>query len=115
MIDTYTLLKKIYKIPDEIYCRNLESYVECLQMREFLQQPVRRLSLGQRMRAEFCAALLHGPALLFLDEPTIGLDIVVKKQIREMIRRINEERKITVLLFQGSPFGGISVQDSLSG
>lgn len=98
VIDTYTLLKKIYKIPDEIYCRNLESYVECLQMREFLQQPVRQLSLGQRMRAEFCAALLHGPALLFLDEPTIGLDIVVKKQIREMIRRINEERKTTVLL-----------------
>lgn len=96
--DTYTLLKRIYKIPDEIYFRNLETYVECLQMKEFLHQPVRQLSLGQRMRAELCAALLHDPALLFLDEPTIGLDIVVKRQIREMIRRINQERGITVLL-----------------
>lgn len=64
----------------------------------FLNQPVRQLSLGQRMRAELCAALLHDPKLLFLDEPTIGLDIVVKKQIREMIRKINRERKTTVLL-----------------
>lgn len=96
--DTYTLLKKIYKIPDAVYLRNLETYVECLQMKDFLHQPVRQLSLGQRMRAELCAALLHDPELLFLDEPTIGLDIVVKRQIREMIRKINQERKITVLL-----------------
>ena len=72
--------------------------MECLQIRDFLNQPVRQLSLGQRMRAELCAALLHDPKLLFLDEPTIGLDIVVKKQIREMIRKINRERKTTVLL-----------------
>ncbi len=98
VIDTYTLLKKIYKIPDKTYDRNLESYTECLQMKEFLHQPVRQLSLGQRMRAELCAALLHDPALLFLDEPTIGLDLVVKKQIREMIRRINQERNTTILL-----------------
>lgn len=96
--DTYTLLKKIYKIPEEVYRRNLERYTECLQMKEFLLQPVRQLSLGQRMRAELCAALLHDPEILFLDEPTIGLDIVVKKQIREMIRQINQERKVTVLL-----------------
>ena len=98
VIDTYTLLKRIYKIPDEIYSRNLDSYLECLQIRDFVHQPVRQLSLGQRMRAELCAALLHDPRLLFLDEPTIGLDIVVKKQIREMIRKINRERKTTVLL-----------------
>lgn len=98
VIDTYTLLKKIYRIPEEVYRRNLEMYVEYLQMTEFLSQPVRQLSLGQRMRAELCAALLHDPQILFLDEPTIGLDIVVKKQIREMIRKINQERKVTVLL-----------------
>lgn len=98
VIDTYTLLKKIYKIPDEVYCQNLDLYVKCLQINDFLHQPVRQLSLGQRMRAELCAALLHNPELLFLDEPTIGLDIMVKKQIREMIRKINQERKTTVLL-----------------
>lgn len=96
--DTYTLLKKIYKIPENTYRQNLKRYTECLQMEEFLHQPVRQLSLGQRMRAELCAALLHDPKLLFLDEPTIGLDIVVKKQIREMIRKINEERGVTILL-----------------
>lgn len=98
VIDTYTLLKKIYKIPDAAYRENLETYTECLQMKDFLLQPVRQLSLGQRMRAELCAALLHDPKILFLDEPTIGLDIVVKKQIREMIRRINQTRQVTVLL-----------------
>lgn len=98
VIDTYKLLKKIYKIPDTVYRQNLESYTEYLQMKEFLYQPVRQLSLGQRMRAELCAALLHDPEILFLDEPTIGLDIVVKKQIREMIRKINRERKATILL-----------------
>lgn len=98
VIDTYTLLKKIYRIPEEVYQRNLEAYTECLQMKEFLYQPVRQLSLGQRMRAEMCAALLHEPEILFLDEPTIGLDIVVKKQIREMIRQINREKNVTILL-----------------
>lgn len=98
VIDTYTLLKKIYKIPEYMYQQNLETYTERLQMQEFLQQPVRQLSLGQRMRAELCAALLHNPQILFLDEPTIGLDIVVKKQIREMIGQINKEREVTILL-----------------
>lgn len=98
VIDTYMLLRKIYKIPDHIYQENLKTYTERLQMQEFLHQPVRQLSLGQRMRAELCAALLHNPEILFLDEPTIGLDIVVKKQIREMVRQINQEKKVTLLL-----------------
>lgn len=80
VVDTYTLLKKIYKIPEDSYRRNLDAYTECLQMKDFLTQPVRQLSLGQRMRAELCAALLHDPEILFLDEPTIGLDIVVKNR-----------------------------------
>ena len=67
-------------------------------MDEFINQPVRQLSLGQRMRAELCAALLHNPQILFLDEPTIGLDIVVKKQIREMIKLINHTNHTTVIL-----------------
>lgn len=98
VIDTYRLLKKIYRIPETIYQQNLEKYTEYLQMKEFLYQPVRQLSLGQRMRAELCAALLHDPEILFLDEPTIGLDIVVKKQIREIIRKINREKEVTILL-----------------
>ena len=81
VIDTYTLLKKIYKIPDEVYCRNLDLYVKCLQIKDFLHQPVRQLSLGQRVRAELCAALLHNPELLFLDEPTI--EEIVEKYYRE--------------------------------
>lgn len=98
VIDTYLLLKKIYKISEEEFEYNLKYYVSELDMDSFLHQPVRQLSLGQRMRAELCAALLHNPKILFLDEPTIGLDIVVKKQIRLMINKINRERNVTILL-----------------
>lgn len=98
VIDTFKLLKKIYKIPNTIFDFNINRYINYLQIDDFLNQPVRQLSLGQRMRAEICAALLHNPQILFLDEPTIGLDIVVKKQIREMIKKINEENGVTVLL-----------------
>lgn len=98
VIDTYLLLKKIYKISEEEFEYNLKYYVSELDMDSFLHQPVRQLSLGQRMRAELCAALLHNPRILFLDEPTIGLDIVVKKQIRLMINKINRERNVTILL-----------------
>ena len=98
VIDTFALFKKIYKIPENVYQSNLEKYTEILGMKEFINQPVRQLSLGQRMRAELCAALLHNPQIIFLDEPTIGLDIVVKKQIREMIKLINQENNTTVIL-----------------
>ncbi len=96
--DTFKLLKKIYKISDEMYERNLKTYGDLLGLYDFIDQPVRQLSLGQRMRADLCASLLHDPEILFLDEPTIGLDVVVKKQIREMIRQINVEKGVTIIL-----------------
>ncbi len=98
VIDTYRLLKRIYRIPDEVYQENLEKYGQILGLNEFINQPVRQLSLGQRMRADMCASLLHNPEILFLDEPTIGLDVVVKKQIRDMIKDINQKRGTTVIL-----------------
>lgn len=96
--DTFKLLKKIYKIPDDVFQENVNTYCKILGIDEFINQPVRQLSLGQRMRADICASLLHNPKILFLDEPTIGLDVVVKKQIRDMIRKINKEKGITVIL-----------------
>ncbi len=96
--DTFKLLKKIYKIPDKVYEENVKTYGTLLGVEEFIIQPVRQLSLGQRMRADLCASLLHDPKILFLDEPTIGLDVVVKKQIREMIRDINKQKGVTVIL-----------------
>lgn len=96
--DTFQVLKRVYKIPEEIYRNNLEKYAEILGAEEFLKQPVRQLSLGQRMRAELLAILLHDPRILFLDEPTIGLDVAVKKQIRSLLRAINRETGATILL-----------------
>lgn len=96
--DTFKLLKKIYKVPEEIYLRNLGLFKEYLDLEGIWNQPVRQLSLGQRMRAEIAAAILHNPELLFLDEPTIGLDIVAKRQIREFILRLNRDYQTTVLL-----------------
>lgn len=98
VIDTYQLLKRIYKISDETYNENINTYGDILGVCEFINQPVRQLSLGQRMRADLCASLLHNPKILFLDEPTIGLDVVVKKQIREIIREINRKKGVTVIL-----------------
>jgi ABC-2 type transport system ATP-binding protein len=98
VVDTYKLLKKIYRIPDDVFAENLKSFGSVLGIEEFYNQPVRQCSLGQKMRADLCASLLHNPKILFLDEPTIGLDISVKKQIREMIKRIRDERGVTVVL-----------------
>lgn len=96
--DTFLLLKKIYKISDETFNKNMDIFEERLQIKSFYKQPVRQLSLGQRMRADIAASLIHDPDILFLDEPTIGLDVVVKKQIREFIKEINHERNVTVIL-----------------
>lgn len=98
VIDSYQLLKDIYKIPTNVYQNNFELLTETLELKELLNTPVRQLSLGQRMRCEMGAALLHDPKILFLDEPTIGLDAVSKKAVRNFIKTINQEKQVTVIL-----------------
>ena len=97
VIDSLEVLKAIYRIPDPLFNHNLGMFRKILDLDSFLESPVRSLSLGQRMRAELCAAFLHNPALLFLDEPTIGLDVVAKERIREFIRHLHHEGT-TILL-----------------
>lgn len=97
VIDSFELLKAIYRIPEELYQANLKRFTEMLQMESFLQQPVRQLSLGQRMRADIVAALLHSPKIVFFDEPTIGVDVVGKETIRQFIRELNEKDNITMI------------------
>lgn len=96
--ETFSLLKEMYSIEDTIYRKNLDMFIELLEMKSFLNKPTRQLSLGQRMRADLCAALLHNPEVLFLDEPTIGLDVSVKENIRKFILEVNNERKTTIIL-----------------
>jgi len=98
VIESLNLLKHIYKIPDQQFSTNLKEFEEMLELTPFLDTPVRSLSLGQRMRSDLCAALLHNPDLLFLDEPTIGLDVIAKERIRIFIRHINKVRRTTVIL-----------------
>ena len=98
VIESLDLLQHIYHVPPDRFRRNLNTFRELLELDAFLQTPVRSLSLGQRMRADLCAALLHDPILLFLDEPTIGLDVVAKERIRQFIQYINRERGTTIIL-----------------
>jgi len=98
VIESLELLQPMYRVPADRFKRNLDEFVGLLEMSEFINQPVRMLSLGQRMRADLCAALLHEPRLVFLDEPTIGLDVVAKERIRQFILHMNRERGVTVLL-----------------
>jgi len=98
VIESLDLLQHIYQIPPDRFRQNLAEFRELLELDPFLNTPVRSLSLGQRMRADICAALLHDPALLFLDEPTIGLDVIAKERMRQFIRHINSQRSVTVLL-----------------
>jgi ABC-2 type transport system ATP-binding protein len=98
LVESFELLRAIYSIPEDRYQRNLKRFIEILEMEPFLRTPVRQLSLGQRMRGDFAAALLHGPKIVYLDEPTIGLDVIAKEAIREFVRHINEERGTTVIL-----------------
>jgi ABC-2 type transport system ATP-binding protein len=96
--ESFDLLRAIYRIPADRYRANLKRFREILELDEFLRTPVRQLSLGQRMRGDLAAALLHDPPVLFLDEPTIGLDVVAKERIREFLRAANREREVTILL-----------------
>jgi ABC-2 type transport system ATP-binding protein len=96
--DSYELLGRIYRVPRRTYATNLERLVELLDLGSLLDQPVRQLSLGQRMRGDIAAALLHDPKIIYLDEPTIGLDVVSKAKLREFLRELNTERGTTILL-----------------
>lgn len=98
ILDSYGLLKEIYRIPDADYRQRLKELTEALQLENLLRTPLRQLSLGQRMRAELCGSLLHRPGLLFLDEPTIGLDAVSKLALRDFLRWENREHGTTILL-----------------
>lgn len=98
VIDSFELLKEIYSIATPDYKRTLEELTELLQLQEILRTPTRQLSLGQRMRCEIAASLIHNPKLLFLDEPTIGLDAVSKLAVREFIKKQNAEHGTTVIL-----------------
>lgn len=96
--DTFDLLRDIYKINNNEYQKTKEELVNLLDIKDIIKQPVRSLSLGQRMRCEIAASLLHKPEILFLDEPTIGLDTTSKKIVREFIKKINKEQKVTIIL-----------------
>lgn len=98
VIESFQLLRKVYRVPEQEFKKRLDELVERLELQDLLNRPVRKLSLGQRMRCELVAALLHNPSILFLDEPTIGLDIVVKSEIREFLKDMNREHGTTILL-----------------
>src|SRR5205085_745524 len=98
LIDSLRLLRHLYRVPEERHTANLARLRALLDLDEFLTTPVRQLSLGQRMRGDLAAALLHDPQVLYLDEPTIGLDVVSKARVREFLREVNTQEGMTVLL-----------------
>jgi ABC-2 type transport system ATP-binding protein len=98
VIESFKLLRRIYDVPQRDFDARMEQFNSILNIRDYLHTPVRKLSLGERMRCDIAAALLHNPPLLFLDEPTIGLDVVAKHHIRQFLRTINREFRTTVLL-----------------
>ena len=98
VVESFRLLKEIYEVSDADYAERMERFDEILDLGKFLHQPVRKLSLGQRMRCDMAAALLHNPPLLFLDEPTIGLDLLAKEAIRKFLKKMNRDLGVTVLL-----------------
>lgn len=96
--ESFDLLKSIYKIEDKIYKKKMDFFFDLLGLQDFFKQQARKLSLGQRMKADIAASLLHSPKVLFLDEPTIGLDLIVKEKVRDFISKINSEDKVTIIL-----------------
>lgn len=98
VMESFRLFKDMYRIPTDTYNENIQTFSEILDLQDFMYQPPRLLSLGQRMRADLAAALLYNPEVLFLDEPTIGIDILAKERIRNFIRHINGEKHTTIIL-----------------
>lgn len=98
VIESFKLFKDMYHIPEKAYRQNIVIFSDILNLSEFIDKPPRLLSLGQRMKADLAAALLHNPEILFLDEPTIGIDVLSKAKIRDFIRKINQERNTTIIL-----------------
>ncbi|MDY6770604.1 MAG: ATP-binding cassette domain-containing protein [Candidatus Nanohaloarchaea archaeon] len=96
--ESFRLLKEIYQVDDDDYEERMAEFDDVLQLDEFMDKPVRKLSLGQRMRCELAAAFLHHPPIVYLDEPTIGLDVAVKERIREFIKKMNREEDTAVML-----------------
>ncbi len=96
--ESFSLLRSIYDVPRDRFRQNLEHFSAILELERFMDTPVRQLSLGERMRGDFAAAMLHDPKIVYLDEPTIGLDVVAKEAIREFITEVNRERGTTVIL-----------------
>ena len=97
-IETFNLLKKVYEVPENIFRKRLDEFTELLDVKDILNVQVRKLSLGQRMKMEVIASLLHNPKVLFLDEPTIGLDVISQKNIRNFLREYNNKYKTTIIL-----------------
>lgn len=98
VIESFRLIKKMFKIPENEYRKNLKKFTEILNLEDLLDKQVKNLSLGQKMRCEIAATFLHNPKIVYLDEPTIGLDVFVKENIRKFIKEINKEKKTTVIL-----------------
>jgi len=96
--DTFELFGKIYEIDDKIYKERISKLIDLFEIKPFINTPVRQLSLGQRMRCEMVASLLHSPEVIFLDEPTIGLDVVSKKAFRDLIKTMSEDEQVTIIL-----------------
>lgn len=98
VMESFRLFKDMYHVPEAVYKENIEVFSDILNLSDFMQKPPRLLSLGQRMKADLAAALLHNPDVLFLDEPTIGIDVLAKTKIRDFIHTINRERNTTIIL-----------------
>ena len=98
VIDSFELLKDIYSVPQNLFQNNLEELINLLELKEIVKTPARQLSLGQRMKCEIAASLLHSPKILFLDEPTIGLDAISKLTVRKFISELNKKNNTTIIL-----------------
>jgi len=96
--DSYELIRCLYKIPRSKFDKNLRTFSSILNIDDYLKKPVRKLSLGERVRCDLAASLLYEPPILFLDEPTIGLDVVAKQQIRDFLTKINKEKNVTIII-----------------